>query len=1142
MKKLPLLLFLIVPVIVHAQRLRMMLPVGHTAKVFFAAFSADGEKILTSADDNVAKLWDAQTGMLLANFIHRKSFLKITGISFNTDGKKAMVIFSQESKVKAEAGFNETAANIYSTETGQRLYSLSYSRSIVRKAHFSPDGKYIISSHENGTFNLWDAATGDFIKTFLEDNSNRLILADGAFNSTGDKFITWDNNAGIARVYQVPSCQVLFTLDGQIGNTSVAAFSPDGGTIVTCSVNGKSKLWSANNGTGLFTLDKHTSTINEASFSPDGRRLLTIADGDKLARVWDLVSGAQLYTLDNPSSSIHSGVFSADGKQILITNINKAAIMDAVNGRLLYAMDGHHAQVVAANFSHDQQKIITASADGTAKIWNAHTGKELMSLVGNTRPFNMATFSADGKQLLTIAADNSPKTWNSETGAFEKILHLKNTAQSLNNINCARFNPDGKTIAAATNDGQLIVFNNYTGEDTISLKAHTKSILSVSYNPDGSRLLTTSADSTVKVWDTKTYHLLATLRGSKAEVYCAAYSNNGQTIISGAKDGTVTKWSSSTFEAVKSWKAHPDCIASVKFGPGDKKIITASWDKTACIWDASTDKLLITLAAHVGPLTGACFSPDGKQVATAGSDNLCFLWDPENPKPLQVLDGHANSISSVEYNADGSKILTASLDNSCKMWAIKENRLLYSFYVVEENGFIIQTPSRYYYSTPDAARLFHYVTNDLKIISFDQLDVRYNRPDKVLEEIGCRDTALINAYRQAYLKRIKKLEIDTSSFNDLFSVPEIDFPDRAQIAYDQKNEILSIRIKGEDANARLSKLNVWVNESPLFTQKGISLAGNSKKTIDTTITITLSTGENAIETSVLNENGVESYRMPLVVNYSPGHPKEEKLYFVGIGSERFADSGYNLAYCAKDIRDLALKFKAKTTSAIIIDTLFNENVSSENIRKLKELLSATTENDKVIISFSGHGLLNKNYDYFLSTYKVDFNRPENNGLPYEELESLVDGIRARKKLVMIDACHSGELDKDEAKQNESAKAAVVALNKGVKGVRPVKQNGSAINMKSSFELMQALFVNVSRGTGATIISASTGTQFALERNDLTNGVFTYSILELLDMKKEVSVNYLKKYVSNRVSELTNGLQRPTTRNETKKTDWMVIKQ
>ena len=126
-----------------------------------------------------------------------------------------------------------------------------------------------------------------------------------------------------------------------------------------------------------------------------------------------------------------------------------------------------------------------------------------------------------------------------------------------------------------------------------------------------------------------------------------------------------------------------------------------------------------------------------------------------------------------------------------------------------------------------------------------------------------------------------------------------------------------------------------------------------------------------------------------------------------------------------------------------------------------------------------------------STYTVDFDKPEDNGLPYDKLESLLDSIPARKKLLLIDACHSGEVDKDDlVRINKTVDS--MKLKKGLKPVAYASSNAK-LGMKNSFELMQDLFLNVGKSTGATIISAAAGTQFALERGDLKNGVFTYCL-------------------------------------------------
>ena len=159
-------------------------------------------------------------------------------------------------------------------------------------------------------------------------------------------------------------------------------------------------------------------------------------------------------------------------------------------------------------------------------------------------------------------------------------------------------------------------------------------------------------------------------------------------------------------------------------------------------------------------------------------------------------------------------------------------------------------------------------------------------------------------------------------------------------------------------------------------------------------------------------------------------------------------------------------------------------------------------------------------------------------MAYDELENLLDSIPARKKLMLIDACHSGEVDKEEGIAMQRM-ADSLGLTKGIILNGDSTTQTQQLGLKNSFELMQSLFVNVGKSTGATIISAAAGNQFALERGDLKNGVFTYSILEAMEKNPTMKISELKKIVGERVEQLTNGMQKPTSRNETIAVDWSL---
>jgi len=528
--------------------------------------------------------------------------------------------------------------------------------------------------------------------------------------------------------------------------------------------------------------------------------------------------------------------------------------------------------------------------------------------------------------------------------------------------------------------------------------------------------------------------------------------------------------------------------------------------------------------------------------ATFNNNSSQLYYVTSNKKLVTVnLDNDIVLSSTLNLNETPKSIMSngsslAVLENNNIVQVFKqtnnEPNLVYTFYNFGNKNWLVLLPNGYYFKSRE-------IKNDIGFVrwpnyfSIDQFDLKYNRPDIVLKKMGGSDSALIKSYHNAYVKRVNRIGIDALNFTNETLLPVLDIPNRNKINYFQTTDSITIELSAIDSVYKIKSFNVWDNDVPLYSMRGIDL--NNKKNFDTVLSIKLSDSINKIEASVINNAGTESYKLPLFVNYTPIKPsKPSNTYFVGIGVDHFYDSTYNLKWCTKDIKDLAITLNKKY-NVKIIDTLFNENVTNEKIKNIKKHILNTSVNDKIIIAYSGHGLLSNNFDYYLSTYNVNFNKPEENGLSYENLESLLDSVPARNKLLLIDACHSGEVDKEDLVQMEIVQNKLDSNYKGA--IKLTVNKNKKMSSKSSFELMKEMFMNLSRGTGANVISAASGTQFALERNELKNGVFTYSILEYLKNNTECNVLDLKEYVNQRVTELTEGMQVPTSRSENLLSNW-----
>ena len=491
---------------------------------------------------------------------------------------------------------------------------------------------------------------------------------------------------------------------------------------------------------------------------------------------------------------------------------------------------------------------------------------------------------------------------------------------------------------------------------------------------------------------------------------------------------------------------------------------------------------------------------------------------------------------SIFFNSDTTFILNVS-DMVGYEFNLATFDINFQFFSGKSGALVAVTPEGYYYGMKEDLKKFYFNIGGA-LYSFDQLDIVYNRPDILVKKIIGIDDEIIEIYHAAYLKRMNKLGYNTDKSTISKSLPEMTLVNLKTLPISQSEPSINLEFNAVDNGTSLHSYNIWINEVPVFGSQGVSLAKYSKRSFNKNIEIQLSNGKNKIEYSVTNSSGIESLRKPFYITYSPAKKLESKTHFIGIGIDKFQEPDHDLSYSVKDVSDLANAMKAKLGDQLTIDTLFNQNVSISNVQALKKRLLETNINDKVIISYSGHGLLSKEYDYYLSSYTVNFQQPEIGGIPYEVLEDLLDSIPARQKLLLIDACHSGEVDKDDFRE-----MATVAGAKGILKSRGADaENTSTTNtvgLQNSFQLMQELFVNVQKGSGATIISAAAGDQFALEGGKLKNGFFTYAILQYIAKNQSVGINELKKYVYAEVERLSGGLQKPTSRIENLELDWRL---
>jgi WD40 repeat protein/predicted Ser/Thr protein kinase len=274
----------------------------------------------------------------------------------------------------------------------------------------------------------------------------------------------------------------------------------------------------------------HQSVVYGLAFHPDGRRIVS-AGNDKLARLWDSTTGQELHRFAGHEQGLLCAAFSPDGK-LLATGGKNLCLWDVETGQQLHVCPGHTNSIHRLAFSPDGQRILTASADATARIWDVRTGKPIQVLTSHTDAVMGAAFSRDGRWLATASHDQTVRLWDART--FAEVRTFRGHTGAVKRV---EFSPDSKHLATSSGDKTIKLWNVATGKVERTLSGHDQLVDGVLFSPDGRRLASCDFGGTVRTWDAATGKLQYVLRGHQGEVYVLSFRPDGQMLASGGMDG-----------------------------------------------------------------------------------------------------------------------------------------------------------------------------------------------------------------------------------------------------------------------------------------------------------------------------------------------------------------------------------------------------------------------------------------------------------------------------------------------------------------------------------------------------------------------------------------------------------------------------
>jgi translation initiation factor 3 subunit I len=275
------------------------------------------------------------------------------------------------------------------------------------------------------------------------------------------------------------------------------------------------------------------------------------------------------------------------------------AVWYTSTGERIGTYEGHNGAVWSIDVDRHSERVITGSADNSAKMWDAETGRELVSWPHKS-PVRAVDFALGDKQFLTVTDQvlghhPTVNIWDVSRNPREKpVLEFlgKNEAKIL----CSQWGTLNQTIITGNEDGTIRVYDVRNGAQLKIIEDHVKAVMGISFNQNGTLFISASKDGTARLFDAETWQLLKTYYTGRP-INSASISPIKEEVIVGggqsAESVTTTRVDNTQFR--------------VRF------------------YHMIFEEELGSLQGHFGPVNVLAYSPDGTGFASGGEDGYVRL-------------------------------------------------------------------------------------------------------------------------------------------------------------------------------------------------------------------------------------------------------------------------------------------------------------------------------------------------------------------------------------------------------------------------------------------------------------------------------------------------------------------------------------
>ncbi len=904
----------------------------------------------------------------------------------------------------------------------------------------------------------------------------------------------------------------------------------------------------------------HTALIKRIAVDALGRYLATASD-DKTCRVWDIRTGEELRVLRPPighdyEGRLYSVAMSPDGRYVFCAGwsgygwdkTHCVYVFERESGRLVRRLTGLPSVVNHLAVSRDGDYLAAALGEEGVRVWRlsdlALVGQDKdyqgesygaafdnkghlattcydglirlyrlsdsgLTLVAKTqaqggrRPFSLA-FSPDNAQLAVGFTDTTAVTvLDAET---LNLLGAPNLAGVDNgNLASVAFAADGSLLAAGrwvTDRGCPV--RRFTPSDFVQyrdLDTGKSAVVTLCPLPDGGLAYGTVAPRWGVLRPDGSFGMTRSpvIQDYRASARAFYLDRTGETVAyaAGGRRGGVYRFTLPGRDLRLIGAPTPDLAAPRIQAPG----------LSVTGWEGGRSPMLNGQPLRLKEFETAfslAIAPDARRLVLGTSWNVRAFG--ANGQPLWQTPA-PDTVWAVNVSGDGRLAAAAIGDGSIRWYRMEDGREILSLFPHGDGKrWVLWSQNGYYDASSGGEDLIGWNVNNgpehaADFFPASRFREAFHRPDvidlalRTLDED--RALAAANAARGGDVRspsvlsaRPPVVEILSPAAGGGFNAPDMTV--KYAVRSPGGEDITAVRVLVDGARV--------AEEHPNLSGRGFEPSVLSSR-------VQLPERDVVLSVAAENRNGPSA---PATVRLkwtgrtaAPAAPAS-RLYVLAIGVGDYADKSLALQFPAKDARDFAAAMaqqKGRLYSDVVIRVLTDGEATKEAILEgLDWIERQTTQHDVAMIFMAGHGVNDKNGDYYFLPTTVDLERLRATGTPFMEVQKTIRNI-AGKTLFFVDSCHSGSI---------------------MGGRRGMGDLNGVIN-----ELASA-------GNGAVVFAASTGRQYSLEKPEWQNGAFTKALVEGILGKADtrhtgrVTFKMLDLYISERVKELTHGEQTPTT--------------